>query len=64
MSSDTSQKVYLVQGIQDSLKKARVNRQMRDGQKTPPAKAESEIDSGLLGRAGWDGRPYRSSSNS
>ena len=46
-----AQVVYLVQGVQDSLKKARVNRQMRDGQKTPPAKAESEVDSGLLGRA-------------
>jgi len=46
-----AQAVYLIKGMQDSLKKVSRERQIRDGQKTPPAKAESEVDSGLLGRA-------------
>jgi hypothetical protein len=46
-----AQAIYLIKNMQDSLHKVSRERQIRDGQKTPPAKAESEVDSGLLGRA-------------
>lgn len=50
MTDDVTQKVYLVQGMQDSLRNGRAQRQMRDDQLNAPAAAESANDQGLLSR--------------